>query len=110
MKQYVIDQFSPEDYNKVKGYLDEHFSGSGIEGIYWIPINDDLLNQVQKDHRDCSPFFFAVEIYPNKMSCELLVRTTKRMRCNCIQNATESQRNWLIEFADSIFDRLNIKV
>ncbi len=110
MKQYVIDQFSPEDYDNVKDYLDKHFSNSGIDGIYWIPINDDLLTEVQKDHKDCNPFFFAIEIVPNRMSCELLVRTKNRIRCDCIQHATESQRNWLIEFADSIFDRLNIKV
>jgi hypothetical protein len=110
MKQYVIDQFSPEDYNKIKDYFDKHFSSSGIEGIYWIPINDDLLNDVQKEHKDCSPFFFAIEIVLNKMSCEFLVRTKKRLRCDCIQHATESQRNWLIEFADSIFDRLKIKI
>jgi hypothetical protein len=110
MKQYVIDQLSPEDYDKVKDYLDKHFSNSGIDGIYWIPVNDDLLTEVQKKHKDCSPFFFAIEIVPNKMSCELLVRTKNRMRCDCIQHATESQRNWLIEFADSIFDRLKIKI
>jgi hypothetical protein len=110
MKQYVIDQFSPEDYNKIKDYFDKHFSSSGIEGIYWIPINDDLLTDVQKEHKDCSPFFFAIEIVLNKMSCEFLVRTKKRLRCDCIQHATEAQRNWLIEFADSIFDRLKIKI
>jgi hypothetical protein len=110
MKQYVIDQFSPEDYNKIKDYFDENFSNSGIEGIYWIPINDDLLTDVQKEHKDCSPFFFAIEIVLNKMSCELLVRTKKRLRCDCIQHATELQRNWLIEFADSVFDRLKIKI
>jgi hypothetical protein len=110
MKQYVIDQFSPEDYNNVKDYLDKHFSNSGIDGIYWIPIDDDLLTEVQKDHKDCRPFFFAIEIVPNRMSCELLVRTKNRMRCDCIQHATELQRNWLIAYADSIFERLNIKI
>jgi hypothetical protein len=110
MKQYVIDQFSPEDYNKVKDYLDKHFSSSEIDGIYWIPINDDLLNEIQREHKSCSPFFFAVEFVPYKMSCELLVRTKNRMRCDCIQHADELQRNWLIEFADSIFDRLKIKI
>jgi hypothetical protein len=110
MKQYVIDQFSPEDYNNVKDYLDKHFSNSGIDGIYWIPIDDNLLTEVQKDHKDCSPFFFAIEIVPNRMSCELLVRTKNRMRCDCIQHATELQRNWLIAYADSIFERLNIKI
>ncbi len=110
MKQYVIDQFSPEDYDQVKNYLDQHFSNAGIDGIYWIPISEDLLSQVQKDHKDCSPFYFAIEIVPYKMSCEFLVRSKKIMRCNCIQHATESQRNWFMEFADSIFERLNIKI
>lgn len=110
MKQYVIDQLSNQDYGLLKDYLDKHFKNSGMDDIYWIPVNEDLLTQIQRSHTDCQPFFFAVEIVPFKIMCELLVRTKNRMRCNCIQYADESQRNWLVDFADSIFDRLKIKI
>ncbi len=110
MKQYVIDQLNNQDYQRFKDYLDENFKNSGIDNFYWIPLDKTLLTEVQKSHKECQPFFFAVEIVPNKIIWELLVRTNSRMRCNCMEYANHVQRNWLIEFADSILDRLGIQI
>jgi hypothetical protein len=108
MKQYVIDELRADDFNKIKEYLDEHFKDAAFDGIYWIPIEEELLEKVQREHIDCRPFYFAVELVPESISCELLVRTKNRMRCNCIQYASETQRNWVISFIDSIFERLEL--
>ena len=108
MKQYVIDELRPSDHDKIKAYMDEHFPGSEIERIYWLPIDPDRLADVQVLHIACQPFFFAIELMPDRLAFELLVRTKNRIRCQCIQYATESQRNWLIGQADAMLEKLEI--
>ena len=108
MKQYRIDELRLAEYDKIKKYLDDHFSSSDFGGLYWIPLDDDLLTDVQASHAECRPFFFAVELEETCISFELLVRTKERIRCDCIVYATEVQRNWLIRIVDSMFEQLDI--
>ena len=108
MKQYVIDELRPEDHKALKKHLDEQFGQDAISGIYWIPVDSKLLARIQLEHEGCRPHYLALDLEPGRLACELLVRTKSRMRCDCIQYATESQRNWLIELIDNIFDRLGI--
>jgi len=110
MKQYVIDQLRREDHRQVKTYLDAHFHGSGMEGLYWIPVDPGHYSPVQAEHTDCQPYFFAVELTEDKISCELLVRTRQRVRCGCIAYATRDQRNWLIDCMDAILEKLGISI
>jgi hypothetical protein len=108
MKQYVIDELRPEDYTKLKSHLREHFEPSDIDGIYWVSLDRKILSKVQEEHAECGPFYFAIELDHSKMACELLVRTKNKIRCNCISYANQSQRNWLIEKVDAIFEQLGI--
>jgi len=108
MKQYRIDELRPSDYEKIKGYLEEHFGSSQMEGVYWVPLDSDLLDQVQSAHADCQPFYFAVVLEPTAIAFELLIRTRNRIRCDCINYANEAQRESIVQFADSIFERLKI--
>lgn len=108
MKQYVIDELRLEDYDKLKSYLDTHFAVPTFEGLYRLPLEAQMLSQVQKTHVACQPFYFALELLPDCLACELLVRTNNRVRCDCIEVATENQRNWLIQTIDALFDRLEI--
>ncbi len=110
MKQYVIDELRPKDHEAIKVYMEENYSASDVDGIYWIPLEQDILTKIQKEHTDCQPFYFAVDLEPNLIAFEMLIRTQKRMRCSCMGYATEKQRNWLIGHADSIFDQLGIKI
>ncbi len=110
MKQYVIDELRPSDYKMIKAYLEENASPSVVDGIYWIKIDQNLLTEIQAEHTNCQPFYFTVNLEPTFIACELLVRTKNRMRCSCISYAAEKQRNWLIGFADSIFDKLQIQI
>ena len=109
MKQYLIDELRPKDYEAIKAYMDENVDSSNVDGIYWLQLEENILTEVQKEHTECQPFYFAVDLEPDLIAFELLVRTTNKMRCNCMGYATENQRNWLIRFADSIFDKLKIK-
>jgi hypothetical protein len=108
MKQYVIDELRPADLEKVEAYLNEHFGFSGVGGVYWVPLETEMLTDTQMSHTECQPFYFAIEIDKDRMACEFLIRTRNRVRCSCINYATETQRNWLIQFADAIFDNLDI--
>ncbi|HUT42914.1 MAG TPA: hypothetical protein VMW95_01155 [Desulfobacterales bacterium] len=110
MKQYVIDELRPKDYELVKAYLEKNFSSSDVNGIYWIQLDQNILTRIQAEHTDCQPFYFAVDLESNLITFELLIRTKKRIRCDCMGYATEKQRNWLIHLADSIFDKLEIKI
>jgi hypothetical protein len=109
MRQYVIDELRPEDYTRIKAYLDDTFGEDKMEGLYWVPLDEDYLSDVQGAHGGCKPFYFAIEIGPTALACELLVRTRNRIRCDCIGYATERQRNWLVDRVDAIFETLDIK-
>ena len=108
MKQYVIDELRPEDHKALEEYLNQEFGKDTMDGIYWIPVDSGLLTTIQAKHENCRPHYLALDLEPDRLACELLVRTKSRMRCDCIQYATESQRNWLIDLIDNIFDRLGI--
>jgi hypothetical protein len=110
MKQYVIDELRPNDYELIRAYMEENYRSSKVDGIYWIQLDQNILTDIQAKHTDCQPFYFAVDLDPNLIAFELLIRTRKRMRCACMGYATETQRNWLIRLADSIFDALKIKI
>ncbi|MBW1841278.1 MAG: hypothetical protein JRI75_05745 [Deltaproteobacteria bacterium] len=109
MKQYVIDELRLEDYETIKAYMDENFGSAALGGVYWLALDRKMLTDIQISHTECQPFYFVVDLEPNLMACELLVRTKTRMRCSCISYATEKQRNWIIQVVDAIFEKLEIK-
>ena len=110
MKQYVIDGLRPQDYNRLKDYLDEHTRAAGVVGIYWLPVEKSVLTPVQADHRACAPHVFALKLEHDLLACELLVRTQKQIRCDCMAYATWDQRNWLIDQTDAILETLAIRI
>jgi hypothetical protein len=109
MKQYVIDELRAADYKALKTYLDGQYGTAAMDGIYLIPVTADILTDIQSEHTECRPQYFAVDLDGNRLACEFLVRSKYRVRCDCIDYATENQRNWLIGLIDNIFDRLQIK-
>ena len=110
MKQYVVDQLRYVDYEKIKGYLDQRFGTASMGGVYWVPIDPGLLSPTQSSHVECRPFSAAVELQTDRLSMELLVRTQNRIRCECIADATDEQRNWLIRLVDDMLAQLGISV
>lgn len=110
MKQYVIDELRPEDHTKLKAYLDEGYAVTRFDGLYWVPIEETLLSDVQRSHEGCRPHYFALELSPDRLACELLVRTQQRIRCDCIGYATPAQRDWLIQWLDEVLEQLAISV
>ncbi len=110
MKQYVIDQLRLSDHKKLKTYLDRHFNGSTIEGIYWVPLARRIFNSTQRRHTQCQPFYFTLELEEQRLACEFLVRTQQRVRCGCMGYADTAQRAWLMDLVDDILNELDIKI
>jgi len=108
MKQYVIDELRAADSESLKTYLQAHYGPAVLAGIYWIPLENDLLTDIQRAHRDCQPHYFIVDLNQNRLAAELLLRTKSTLRCDCIGYATQAQRNWLIALVDDIFNQLEI--
>lgn len=108
MKQYVVDEIRSEDYSQIKAFIEKEYGKSELGGIYWIPVDEALLTPSQVSHRSCQPFYVALDLEPGRLSCELLIRTKQRMRCECIGYATPEQRNWVIDRIDGMFEKLEI--
>ena len=108
MKQYVIDELRPADHINIKKYLDATYGSAEMGAVYWLPLPEDMLTEIQRSHTDCRPFYFAMELTEDRCALELLVRTRNRVRCACIGYASNDQRTWIIEVVDAMFEKLNI--
>jgi hypothetical protein len=108
MKQYVIDEIRPQEHHKIKQYLDATYGSVEVGGIYWVPLSQEVLTDIQREHTNCQPFFFAIDLEEKRLSLELLVRTKNRIRCTCIAYASREQRIWIMEVVDAIFEKLDI--
>ncbi len=109
MKQYRIDELREEDYYKLLNYLRENTDHSPMQEIYWINLPEDLYDDTQKEHKDCQPFYIAVNLNFKSISFEWLIRSRQKIHCSCIKYANKVQRNYIIDLADSIFERLGIR-
>jgi hypothetical protein len=110
MKQFVIDELRPGDYEKLKTYLDDTFGAGSIDGLYWLRMAKAVLSERQSEHKACQPFYLAIDLELNRVVIELLVRTKSRVRCACMAYATEKQCTWLMRQMDAIFAKLGIKI
>jgi len=108
MKQYLIDGLRLDDYHKIKAYLEKYLKSSPLGGIYWLELDKELLTPIQKEHEECHPHVFALMLEETYLSCEFLVRIKKNIKCDCMDYATREQRDWLINQADAILEKLGI--
>ena len=90
--------------------MDDKGCRSGVEGIYWIPLDKDYLTAEQVEHVECQPHYFSVALEETMLACEMLIRTRNKIRCSCMGYADEKQRHYIIQFADNLLDDLNIKI
>ncbi len=109
MRAYILDEISAADMKKIDNYLGEAATKSGLSQIYWIQMPDDLLSATQYQHTHCRPHVFAVELGRDWVKLEFFVRSLKSMRCTCPAYCTEVQRNYIINFAHTMIERLGIR-
>jgi hypothetical protein len=109
VKSYLLDEISSADVEKIENYLKNHATTSNLGGLFWQQVPDDLLSQAQTEHRDCRPHVFAVEVGPDSVRFELLVRSLTTMRCPCAGYCTDAQTGYVIRFADTMLEKLGIR-
>jgi hypothetical protein len=109
MRQYILDEISRGDIPRIRDYLKEHAIASGLEDIWWVDLQEDLLSPQQFDHQECRPFRFAVEVGENFVRFEFLIRSRQTMRCACIGYATRQQRDFILAFADRLVEDLALR-
>ncbi len=109
MRQYLLDEISRSDYNRLRDYLTEHAQASGLQDVWWVDLPADLLSPEQFEHQDCQPFRFAVELGDDFVRVEFLIRSKNTMRCSCIGYATRQQRDFILAFTDRLVDDLVLK-
>ena len=109
MRQYQLDEIPRNDIPRVREYLNQHAVAAGLEGIWWVNLQEDLLSPEQFSHRDCRPFRFAVEVGDDFVRFEFLIRSLKTMRCSCIGYATRQQRDFILAYADRLVEELVLR-
>jgi len=111
MRSYYIDEISQEDVQKFEDYLKYKNYHNPIDNIFWLPLPEDLLNEVQKGHlKECGPYYMALETGKNWLKLELLVRASGKIRCECIAYATPEQRDAVMEMLDNMLRNQDIPV
>lgn len=109
MRQLVIDELSREEWANIENYLKRTVRAGAMEGMFWLPVPDDLLAEAQQGHEECGPFFFGIELTEKALVVELLVRSESNLHCSCISYATKAQRDFLLEFMDRMLEEEHIK-
>ena len=57
MRQFVVDELSKEEQDNLESYLKRTLKAGPMEGMFWLPVPDDLLAEAQQGHEQCGPFF-----------------------------------------------------
>jgi len=109
MKYYLIDEVSPSDMERATAFLKENATMSGMEKVFWVKFPDKLLSESQSGHRDCQPFFFAIELGAGIIKAEFYIRTLKGLKCSCSGYSDPGQSRFIIRFVDEMIRELKIR-
>jgi len=110
MKQYVVDQLRESDYEKILEFLQKNADASEFGDIFWMTLPEELHADIQREHSQCQPFRFAVNLSLNQVDFELLIRSRQILRCSCIGYADKRQRDYILGFTDRMLEELGIKI
>lgn len=102
MRSILFDELPPDDGNKIRLYLSQNLVLSTFETLFWLDLPESLYSELQKAHTDCRPFSFAIELTESTLTAELLLRSRNHLHCTCMSYATAAQREFLLEFLDTL--------
>ena len=112
MRSILIDELQEAEVGLVRDYLNRHAQPSGLEGVYWIPLEETLWNETQKAARrddvervETGSFRFAVELGADRVRFEMLVRSEGLRNLGGGQ-ADPLQSRFLLDWADEMVRRL----
>ena len=109
MRSYLIDEIHSYDIEKIKDFLNENAVPSGLDQLFWVKIPQDVLSEIQFQHKDCQPHAFAVELGDDWIKLEFLIRSMKNMQCTCPGYCTEQQQTFIINFALGMLEQLDVR-
>ncbi len=109
MRQFVIDELSILEKDNLESYLKRTLQPGPMAGIFWIELPDDLWSEAQHGHEQCGPFYLAVVIDEKRVCFELLVRSKTNLHCSCITHATDTQRQFVLDFIDRMLAEEQIR-
>ncbi len=116
MRAYLVEDIYDDNAKKIVNALIELGLKGPIEGIFYLPVPEKMLEKEQHEHlKECGPYMMALEDIDNVgdthvFKLELLVRARKHMRCSCITYATPAQREHMINYLDDFIRDLDIVV
>ena len=108
MRSYMIDEIKASDIENINAFLNENAVSSGLDRLFWVEIPQDLLGEIQFQHKDCQPHVFAVELGDDWVRMEFLIRSMKNMQCTCPAYCTEQQQRFIINFALGMLEQLDV--
>lgn len=109
MKYYLIDEISVPDMEKLLVFLRDKGIASGLEGVFWIKVPEEYLDEIQSGHMDCKPYVFAVEPGKGEIKAELFIRSSKGMKCSCSGYPDPGQSLFVIRLMDEMIRELDIR-
>lgn len=88
-----------------------------IEGLYWLEVPENYLEQIQKEHqRDCGPYLIALEFNQNlndqnsySLTLDELLRAKHNLHCQCIAPLTAQQQDYAKQILKPIWQKLALK-
>lgn len=114
MRSILIDELSETEVVAVRDYLNRRAQLSGLDDLYWIPLERDLWNETQMAaHRDehqqaeAQSFRFAVELGSDWVRFEMLVRSEGLRNLGGGQ-ADQRQALFLLDWADEMAQHLDL--
>lgn len=113
MRCYLIEDLTGENLKRIESRLTELGLRGPLDGIYFLPVPEDLLSPEQAEHAgECGPHIMALEVLPDfgALKLELLVRGRGRLRCSCVTYADAAQRTWAMDHLDTFIRELDIAV
>ncbi len=115
MRSILLDEFLEPEIAAINYYLHQNTQFSGLEGLYWIPLPEELWEEPQrkapKDEGSLglegSNYRFAVEIGDEWVRFELLIRSEGLLNLGGGM-ASEAQTLFILRWIDEMIKKLNL--
>ncbi len=111
MEEIIIARLNPEDLLRLQSRLLELGLGSSLEGLFWLPLPEALLNETQAAHREsCGPHALALDTDRSggEIALEPLVRAGNHLHCECIAAASPEALEYMTNYLKELLRELSV--
>lgn len=104
MQEEIVIPCSASQRIKLKAYFDELELRSSIPGLYWLPVPEELLNELQTEHLpSCGPYVLALDIGDDGVILETLIRAQNQLHCECIAFGSKELVQHMLDYLNLVF-------